>query len=138
MSGVVQFHAMSEPFDQLMTPTAADPRFALGVQLFNAGRHFDAHEEWERVWRSCPPSDRRFVQSLIHAAVALYQWGRGKPTAARTQLARGAAKAAEFPPVYLGVDAARLWADVAAALDPSGGRPPVQLHTAPPTGTEDV
>lgn len=129
---------MSDPSAHPLTPTAADPRFALGVQLFNAGRHFDAHEEWEGVWRECPPSDRRFVQSLIHAAVALYQWGRGNPTAARTQLARGAAKAADYPPVYLGVDAARLWADVAAALDSSGDRPPVVLHTVPPTGTQDV
>jgi hypothetical protein len=120
-----------------MTP-ATDPRFARGVLLFNAGRHFDAHEEWELVWRECPTSDRRFVHSLIHAAVALYQWGRGNLTAARTQLARGVAKAADFPPVFLGVDAARLWADVAAALGSPGDRPPVQLHTAPPTGNEDA
>ncbi len=111
-----------------MTATPADPRFARGVQLFNAGRHFDAHEEWEHLWRECDQSDRRFVQSLIHAAVALYQWGRGNVTAARTQLARGSAKAAAYPAVYLGVDAARLWADVTATIDSPGGSP-VQLHT---------
>ena len=119
-----------------MTATAADPRFARGVQLFNAGRHFDAHEEWEHLWRSCPQSDRRFVQSLIHAAVALYQWGRGHATAARTQLARGTAKAAEYPPAHLGVDAARLWADVAAALDSTGGGPPVLLHVTDAGGAD--
>lgn len=114
--------------------TAADPHFRRGVELFNAGRHFDAHEWWEHVWRSCPQSDRRFVHSLIHAAVALYQWRRGNATAARTQLARGTAKAAACPPCHLGVDAARLWADVAAALDSPAGAVTVRLHT----GTEDA
>jgi uncharacterized protein len=118
-----------------MTATAADPRFARGIALFNAGRHFDAHEEWEHLWRECGQSDRRFVQSLIHAAVALYQWGRGNATAARTQLARGRSKAQDYPPAYLGVDAARLWADVTAALE-SGG-PPVRLHAPPSMGTLD-
>ena len=112
-----------------MTATAADPRFARGVELFNAGRHFDAHEEWEHLWRECDQSDRRFVQSLIHAAVALYQWGRGNAPAARTQLARGRVKAAEFPPCHLGVDAARLWADVAAVLASPGGGASVRVHT---------
>ncbi len=112
-----------------MTATAADPRFARGVELFNAGRHFDAHEEWEHLWRECDQSDRRFVQSLIHAAVALYQWDRGNAPAARTQFARGTAKAAEFPPFHLGVDSVRLWADVATAFDLSGRGWPVRLHT---------
>lgn len=118
--------------------TADDPRFAHGVELFNAGRHFDAHEEWEHVWRGCGESDRRFVQSLIHAAVTLYQWGRGNATGARTQLARGRAKAGAYPPTHLGVDAARLWADVAAALEDQTASVMVRLHPADTTGTTDA
>jgi uncharacterized protein len=105
----------------------ADPRFARGVELFNAGRHFEAHEEWEHVWRACQHSDRRLVHSLIHAAVALYQWGRGNHTAARVQLDRGVVKVAGLPPIYLGVEIARLWADVRAAF--AGGDTPVWLYT---------
>ncbi|MCU0702613.1 MAG: DUF309 domain-containing protein [Fimbriiglobus sp.] len=112
-----------------MTPTAADPHFRRGIELFNAGRYFDAHEEWEHVWRSCPAPERRFVHSLIHAAVALYQWRRGHFAAARTQLARGMAKAADYPPAFLGLDAARLWKDVAAALDLPDGSIAVRLHS---------
>lgn len=121
-----------------MSATVVDPRFAHGIELFNAGRHFDAHEEWEHVWRTCPVPDRRFVQSLIHAAVALYQWSRGNLAGARTQLERGTAKARDYPAVYLGVDSGRLWADVAAVLDSSGGEMTVRLHTVPSTGTEDA
>lgn len=121
-----------------MTATAADPRFAHGVELFNTGRHFDAHEEWEHVWRVCPAPDRRFVQSLIHAAVTLYQWSRGNLVGARTQLERGMAKARDYPAVYLGVDIGQLWADVAVAFDSPGGHPPVCLHLVPIMGTEDA
>lgn len=121
-----------------MTPTAADPRFARGVELFNAGRHFDAHEEWEHLWRECHQSDRRFVQSLIHAAVALYQWTRGNVAAARTQMARGRAKAADYPARHAGVESGRLWADVAAALDSPAGLAAVTLLCSPPTGPGDA
>jgi predicted metal-dependent hydrolase len=106
--------------------TTADPRFAEGIALFNAGRYFDAHEVWEHVWRGCPAADRRFVQSLIQAAVALYQWERGNAVGARTQLERGRSKAADYPPQHLGIDLARLWREVASVLDappPSVTRP---------------
>lgn len=105
--------------------TATDPRLFEGVRLFNAGRYFDAHEVWEHLWRVCPASDRRFVQSLIQAAVALYQWNRGNGVGARTQLARGRAKAAGYPPVHLGIDSHLLWEAVGQVLErPPADRPP--------------
>src|SRR5262249_34271574 len=65
-------------------PAEYDDRYLAGVQLFNAGEYFDAHEVWEDLWHDCPSADRRFYQSLIQAAVALYHWSRGnRPGAAR-------------------------------------------------------
>jgi predicted metal-dependent hydrolase len=97
-----------------------DPRLADGLRLFLAGRYFDAHEVWEHLWRACPPADRRFVQSLIHAAVALYQRERGNEVGARTQLERARTKAAEYPPDYLGFDARPVWVRIAAVFGDSG------------------
>jgi len=37
----------------------------------------EGHEVWEELWLDCPAADRRFYQSLIQAAVALYHWGNG-------------------------------------------------------------
>lgn len=120
-------------------PTA-DPRFRRGLALFNAGRYFDAHEEWEHLWQECALADRRFVQSLIQAAVALYQWGKGNVTGARTQLARGRDKMAAYPPGYLGLDTRRLWGSVAAVLDrpPGSLAPPyLTIHWHGPNETDD-
>lgn len=113
-----------------MTSTAADPRFRRGVELFNAGEYFDAHEVWEHLWRECNETDRRFVQSLIHAAVALYQLGRANVTAASTQFARGAAKAREYPPTFLGVDSRALWGRLNEVLTAAESSVAVQIHWA--------
>ena len=57
-----------------MTPT---PLYRAGIELFNRGEFFEAHEVWEDLWHACASADRRFYQALIQAAVAAYHWGRG-------------------------------------------------------------
>ena len=44
---------MPDPAD---TP---DPRYLRGVELFNRGDYFDAHEVWEELWLDSPSADRR-------------------------------------------------------------------------------
>jgi len=126
---------MTTPDSDLTT----DPQLADGAALFNCGRYFEAHEVWEQIWRECPDTDRRFVQSLIHAAVALYQWERGNRIGAVTQAERGRAKAAEYPPGYLGLDTHALWIAIRRVLDPPlGSAPPrVQFTVLPHDRTHD-
>ena len=104
-----------------------DPRFHLGIAYFNAGKFFDAHEAWEHLWHECPVADRRFVQSLIQAAVALYHWNNGNAAGARTLLARGRAKAADYPPVHHALPLADLWAGVEAAIVRNESPPRIAL-----------
>ena len=106
-----------------------DPRFRDGLARFNAGDFFDAHEAWEDLWHECPAADRRFVQSLIQAAVALYHWGNGNAAGAGTLLRRGRAKAADYPPVYHGLPLADLWAAVEATV--VRGDPPARIALVP-------
>lgn len=95
-----------------------DPRYLAGIELFNRREYFDAHEVWEDLWRDCPAADRRFYQSLIQAAVALYHWGNGNPTGARRLFASGRRYMAPFAPLHRGLDVAGFWAAVEAALVP--------------------
>ncbi len=74
--------------------TLSDESFGLGLDLFNRGQFFDAHEALEDVWRALPrdsPSRRRFrlhLQGLIQLAVAFHHYSTGNLVGARSVLAR--------------------------------------------------
>lgn len=112
--------------------TAADRRRLVreGVDRFNAGRFFDAHEAWEEVWRSTTPEPKDLWRGLIQVAVGLYHHlERGNPAAARRVLARGLRRIEPFPQGTEGLDldalraAARLWQDW--LTDREGDPPPL-------------
>jgi len=63
-------------------------RFVEGVELFNRGRFFDAHEAWEDVWRDSTGEERRWLQGLVQIAVALHHESTGNAEGARSVLAR--------------------------------------------------
>lgn len=98
------------------TPPDYDPRYLAGVAHFNRGEYFDAHEVWEELWGDCPAADRRFYQSLIQAAVALYHWGRNNPAGAARLLASGRGYMAPYRPTHRGLAVDRFWEAVAAAM----------------------
>jgi uncharacterized protein len=93
-----------------------DLRYLAGVVLFNRRDYFAAHEVWEDLWRECPSADRRFYQSLIQAAVALYHWARGNETGARRLFASGRRYMTPFGPRHLGLDVPSFWATMERAV----------------------
>ena len=109
-----------------------DPRYLAGVVLFNRGDYFDAHEVWEGLWLDCPPADRRFYQSLIQAAVALYHWGRGNHPGARRLFHSGRAYMAPYRPAHRGLDVDRFWLAVERRLAPALGEPAAPPPADPP------
>ncbi len=114
-------------------PDTPDPRYLAGIDLFNRGEYFDAHDVWEELWTDCPSADRRFYQSLIQAAVALYHWGRRNPTGARRLFSSGRAYMAPYRPAHRGLAVDDFWRQVEAALaDPPGPAPLIAL--IPPPG----
>ncbi|MGA7078059.1 MAG: DUF309 domain-containing protein [Terriglobales bacterium] len=74
--------------------TLSNESFGLGLDLFNRGQYFEAHEALEDVWRALPrdsPSRRRFrlhLQGLIQLAVAFHHYSTGNLVGARSVLAR--------------------------------------------------
>jgi uncharacterized protein len=131
-----------------MDPTADyDLRYLAGVVLFNRGDYFTAHEVWEDLWHDAPPADRRFYQSLIQAAVALYHWGRGNAPGARRLYHSARGYMAPYRPHHLGVDVAAFWDGMGHALagalaDPPGrpsldSQPVITLAPPPPAWPTD-
>lgn len=98
------------------TPDSPDARFLAGVELFNRGEFFDAHEVWEDLWRDCASSERRFYQALIQAAVAAYHYSRGNTTGASRLYNSGRRYMEPFRPAYLGLAVDAFWDAMAAHL----------------------
>src|SRR5262245_19747783 len=109
-----------------MTSSDHDPRYLAGIEHFNAGDYFEAHEVWEDLWHECSSADRLFYQSLIQAAVALYHFNNANDTGARRLFASGKQKMDGYRPWYHGLDVERFWLDVQAALAPALADGPVR------------
>jgi hypothetical protein len=109
-------------------------KFRRGLEQFNAGQFFDAHESWEEIWLSSAEPDKSFLQGIIQIAAAFHHYTYGNMRGARSLLEAGLRRVAPFPPRYQGIhletlrEAARNWAaDLAAGRDPGTEQVP-QIH----------
>lgn len=98
--------------------------FAKGVTALRSGEFYLAHDLWEEVWHSYRPSDRLFLQGLIHIAVGSYHVQCQNGKGAYSQLGKAIAKISPYGSTYWGIDVIHLLSSVAA------------LRQAPVTGTD--
>ena len=78
-------------------------RYRLGIRHFNAREFYDAHEVWEDVWRESHGMEKRFLQGLIQAAVALHHHSTGNVVGACSLMARARRNLAECPGEFGGI-----------------------------------
>jgi len=91
---------------------------AAGVRLFNRGRYFEAHEEWEAAWVTAEGGDRGFLESLVQLASGMHlRTERGGTRGAEHLIAQAVIGLDEFGPTMHAIDVARLATDVGAYLD---------------------
>jgi len=64
-----------------------------GAELFDAGRHLEAHETWEEAWRMQPrgTASSKLLQGLAQCAAAALKHERGEMRGARSLAQKGAA-----------------------------------------------
>ena len=62
--------------------------YRVGIRHFNAREFYDAHEVWEDVWRESHGLEKRFLQGLIQAAVALHHHSTGNVVGACSLMER--------------------------------------------------
>src|SRR5713101_2574293 len=89
-----------------------------GVDLFNSGRYWDAHEAWEHVWmpdRKGP--DAGFYKGLIQVAAGCLHYGRRNRRGAVNKWRSGADYLRPYVPAHLGVRLSPLVASVDAYLE---------------------
>ena len=62
----------------LLAPhSTGHPLFTKGLAEFRSGRFFEAHEEWEALWRHSAGDAKLFLQALIQLAAACVHLERG-------------------------------------------------------------
>ena len=98
-----------------------DDLFDQGLQLFNQGKYYEAHEVWEDLWRITKGPLRKFYQGLIHAAVGLYHLRRGNAAGGRSQLGKSLRNLREYPPDCCGVDVEGLMGQIERVLEEGAG-----------------
>lgn len=77
---------VAEPF------SLAHSKYLYGIDLFNHGFWWEAHEAWEPLWKACErgSGERLFLQGLIQYAAFLLKWDqRNKRSAVRLAKAAG-------------------------------------------------
>ncbi len=86
---------------------------ALGLEAYEAGDYFAAHEHWELAWKRMREPERRWIQGLIQLATALYKLSQDKPEGTRKLCERAAPKLADAPPCLGDIDLGAARAHVA-------------------------
>lgn len=83
-----------------------------GLEAFNAGDFFEAHEYLESAWREEPRPVRELYRGVLQVAVGYYHITRQNFVGARKMFARSRKWLAPFPAVCQGIDLARLQQDM--------------------------
>lgn len=66
-----------------------DDAFERGIELFNSGRYFEAHEAFEEVWKESEGDLRLLCQGLVQCCAGLVKHQRDQPDPACTLLSKG-------------------------------------------------
>jgi predicted metal-dependent hydrolase len=91
-----------------------DKGYARGIELFNQQHFYDAHEIWEDVWRESIGYEKKFLQGLIQAAVALHHHSTGNVVGACSLLERSRRNLAVYPEDFGGIQLTALIQSLAA------------------------
>jgi predicted metal-dependent hydrolase len=80
--------------------------FTRGVQQFDAGAYFEAHEDWEELWRAATDAtERTWLQGMIQVAAALHKLRVIHDTDAALRLfTKALAKLSASPSTMRGID----------------------------------
>jgi len=98
--------------------------YRTGIQLFNQGAYWHAHEAWEELWMGGEGSSRHFLQGLIQVAAALVHWQRGNWRGVERNWAKARPKLLGTPSPYWGLDLGPLIEAMDSFVRGRSGAPP--------------
>lgn len=136
-------HGQSSPSPSHLTADRwlENTEYLWGIDLYNAGFFWEAHEAWEGLWRSAKhdPAQRQYLQGLIQCAAASLKAAMRDNDAALRLVTRALARLervhADRGDVYMGLDLSRFGAELrrfAAAQPLEVARCPALRLVLPP------
>ena len=113
LPALIQQYARTVDFEALSL-TCLQPLSSLasqGIELFNRGEYFEAHEVLEHAWNEDETPGRELYRAILQVAVAYLQIERGNYNGAMKMFLRMRQWIDPLPELCRGVDVARLRAD---------------------------
>jgi predicted metal-dependent hydrolase len=86
-------------------------QFLEGLRLFNDEEFFECHDVLEELWSETMGDDKKFLQGLIQAAVALFHFGNENFGGAKKLYRTSREKLEPYGEFYMGIDLNRFLAD---------------------------
>lgn len=93
-----------------------DPLLQQGIEEFNRGHFFEAHELWEEAWNNVVGEEKRFYQGLVQIAAGYHKLALAQYNGAHKLLERGNHTLNNFLPDYAGINVAALREAVVSLL----------------------
>src|SRR5688572_19493152 len=83
-----------------------------GIDLFNQGSYYEAHEEREEIWRHVQGEQKLYYQGLIQTAAALLHYGRGNRRGAHLCINNALKKLESLPHEFFSLNLALFTAEL--------------------------
>ena len=103
---------------------------AEGLQCYNGGEFFLAHEHWEGVWLKCEEPEKTFLQALIQVTAAFHHLERKNFKGAASLLRAALRRLDKFPAAFEGIAVEAIRESVRAwlrALDQNNPSPKIPV-----------
>jgi len=84
------------------------PEAEKGLQYFNQGDFYEAHEHFETAWRQTGDPSREFYRALIHVSGGYFRLTQKRPGAAKKFFTHALRWLQEFPSPFLGINTTAL------------------------------
>lgn len=93
------------------------PEARIGIEFFNQGNYFEAHEHLESAWMVTPSPERDLYQGILQIGLAYFQITRGNYRGAIKMFSRGQRNLAPLGDLMLGIQISQLRADAQEVED---------------------
>jgi uncharacterized protein len=74
-----------------------------GLDCFDSGAYFEAHEHWESVWLTAREPEKTFLQALIQVAASLHHFQRGNHAGTISLLRSALRRLERYPENFGGI-----------------------------------